>query len=171
VAGYAARHGGPVIPPTDLADPGPHHQDGLALSLWTYLPASPDRAAAAEVGTALARLHIALAGYAGDLPVMSPARDQITEGLAALERERALAAATVARLRARQRAVLAGLDGIGSPAAVLHGDAQPRHECAQAHAAASGAALAAGSGVQCGGRWRPRRPLRRLLARWLAGVL
>ena len=135
VAGYAALQGGPVIPPTDLADPGPHRHDGLALSLWTYRPASPDRAAAAEAGTELARLHIALAGYAGDLPVMSPARDQITEGLAALERERVLDPATVARLRARHRAVLAWLDSLESPAAVLHGDAH------------------AGNLMRSGGRW------------------
>ncbi len=38
VAGHAARQGGPAVPPTDLADPGPHRRDGLVLSLFAYRP-------------------------------------------------------------------------------------------------------------------------------------
>jgi hypothetical protein len=43
VAGYAAGAGGPAVPPTALADPGPHRRDGLAVSLWTFVPPSPRR--------------------------------------------------------------------------------------------------------------------------------
>src|SRR5436309_16056741 len=36
VASHAAANGGPVVPPTSQADPGPHRRDGYAMTLWTY---------------------------------------------------------------------------------------------------------------------------------------
>ncbi|HUZ55813.1 MAG TPA: hypothetical protein VMU94_25200 [Streptosporangiaceae bacterium] len=32
-ADHLSRHGAPVVAPADLAEPGPHRVDGLALSL------------------------------------------------------------------------------------------------------------------------------------------
>lgn len=125
VAGFAAGQGGPVVAPTGLADPGPHHSHGLPLTLWTYLPPTPERPSPAETGQALADLHLALAGFPGQLPLLSPATDQISDGLAALAREQALSPAGLAALRDRHAAILAGLDGPGSPPIVLHGDAHP----------------------------------------------
>ncbi len=125
VAGYAAANGGPVVAPTALADPGPHWSEGLAVSLWTYVPPSPERPAPAEFGAALARLHVAAAGLPGDLPVLAPLRAQITDALAALERERVLDPGVLAALRDRHAEILAGLDGLGRPELVLHGDAHP----------------------------------------------
>jgi hypothetical protein len=124
VAGYAAAHDGPVVAPTPLADPGPHWSGGLAVSLWTWAPpAPPDRPEPRDVGAALARLHLAAAGFPGDLPDMAPLRDQISDGLAALEREQALERTVLAALRERHAEVLAELDGLTSPTLVLHGDA------------------------------------------------
>jgi len=123
VAGYAAGQGGPVVAPTALADPGPHWADGLAVSLWTWVPPSPARPGPAEVGEALARLHLAAAGFPGDLPVLSPLRALITDGLAALEREQAAGPAVLAALRDRHAAILGELDGVTGPVLVLHGDA------------------------------------------------
>ena len=123
VTGYTAGQGGPVVAPTTLADPGPHWMDGLAVSLWTWVPPSPARPQPAEVGEALARLHLAAAGFPGELPLLSPLRALITEGLAALEREQAAAPAVLAALRERHDAILAELDGVTGPVLVLHGDA------------------------------------------------
>ena len=123
VAGYAAGQGGPAVAPTALADPGPHRMDGLAVSLWTWVPPSPARPQPAEVGEALARLHLAAAGFPGELPLLSPLRALITEGLAALEREQAAAPAVLAALRERHDAILAELNGVTGPVLVLHGDA------------------------------------------------
>jgi hypothetical protein len=123
VAGYAAGQGGPVVAPTALADPGPHWMDGLAVSLWTWVPPSPARPGPAEVGAALARLHLAAAGFPGELPVLSPLRALISDGLAALEREQAADPAVLAALRDRHAAILAEIDGVTGPALVLHGDA------------------------------------------------
>jgi hypothetical protein len=123
VAGYAAGQGAPVVAPSALADPGPHWMDGLAVSLWTWMPPSPARPGPAEVGEALARLHLAAAGFPGDLPALSPLRALISDGLAVLEHEQAVDPAVLAALRDRHAAVLAELDGVTEPALVLHGDA------------------------------------------------
>lgn len=123
VAGYAAANGGPVVAPTALAHPGPHRSDGLAVSLWTFVPPSPKRPEPAEVGAALARLHLAAAGFRGELPVLSPLRALITDALAALERERLLEPGVLAALRDRHAEILAELDGVTGPERVLHGDA------------------------------------------------
>jgi Phosphotransferase enzyme family len=125
VAGYAAANGGPVVPPTPLADPGPHWSNGLAVSLWSFVPPSPRRPAPAEFGGALARLHTATAAYLGELPVLAPLRAQISDALAALERERAVAPGVLAALRDRHTEILTELDGLGRPELVLHGDAHP----------------------------------------------
>ncbi len=127
VASYVAQRGGPVVPPAREADPGPHRSDGLAVSLWTYLPPSEDRPAPADVGEALARLHQAVAGYPVQMPVLLPAREQISEGLAALERDHVLPAADLAALRARHAEILATLGDAGGPLVVLHGDAHGRN--------------------------------------------
>jgi hypothetical protein len=125
VARYAAANGGPAVAPTALADPGPHWHDGLAVSLWTFVPPSPRRPAPAEFGVALARLHMATAGFPGELPLLAPLRAQISDALAALERERVLDPGVLTALRDRHAEILAGLDGLGGPELVLHGDAHP----------------------------------------------
>ena len=95
------------------------------MSLWTFVPPSPRRPAPAEFGVALARLHIATAGFPGELPVLATLRAQISDALAALERERVLEPAVLTALRDRHAEILAGLDGLGRPELVLHGDAHP----------------------------------------------
>jgi aminoglycoside phosphotransferase (APT) family kinase protein len=128
VAGYAAANGGPVVPPTALTDPGPHWRDGLAVSLWTFVPPSPERPAPAEFGVALARLHMATADFPGELPVLETLRAQISDALAALERERVLEPGVLTALRDRHAEILAALDGPDGPDGpelVLHGDAHP----------------------------------------------
>lgn len=123
VAGYAALRGGPVAPPTPLADPGPHRVDGLAVSLWSYRESTPDRATGRELGAALGALHVAVAGFPGALPVLAPAVEQIDDALDACERDRVLDRDVLGALRARHERVLAGLHGAGSAPTVLHGDA------------------------------------------------
>jgi phosphotransferase family enzyme len=122
VAGWVAGRGGPVVPPSRAADPGPHVQDGFAISLWEYTAASPRRPSPAEVGAALASLHLAAAGCPAELGYLTPATDQITGGLDALERDSALPPAEIDVLRARHALLLARL-GDNGPVIVLHGDA------------------------------------------------
>jgi Phosphotransferase enzyme family len=124
VAGYVAARGGPVVSPTSMVLPGPYRQDGLAVTLWDYVPPSPLRPGPAEAGAALARLHYAVAGCRAELGYLTPAREQITEGLAVLERDDVLAPATLDALRTRHARILAELPASGR-SIVLHGDAHP----------------------------------------------
>lgn len=123
VARHAADHGGPVVAPTALAEPGPHLVNGLALSLWEYRETLPVRADGRELGVALAALHAAVADHPGPLPWLTPVTDQIADCLHALERDQVLAPEVLSVLRARHADVLAELDGTGSSPIVLHGDA------------------------------------------------
>ena len=122
VAGFVAEAGGPAVPPCRSVDPGPYRQDGLAISLWEFLPADPARPGAAEVGAALARLHLAAADCPAELGDLTAAREQISEGVDALERESVLDATAIAALRAGHARLLDRLPA-GRPAVVLHGDA------------------------------------------------
>jgi hypothetical protein len=72
VASHLARQGAAAMPPTVLADPGPHRRDGLAMSLWTYVQPSTERAGPAIVGAALGRLHLAGGAITASSPPMPP---------------------------------------------------------------------------------------------------
>ncbi len=125
-AGQLSSRGAPVVPPTTLADPGPHRHEGLAVTLWTLVPGGSqpgDHAGPAEAGRNLARLHAAGADVADDLPLLAPV-SWITEMLDILGRERAAPADLLAALRERHAQVMAEIraaGGRGIP--VLHGDA------------------------------------------------
>jgi Ser/Thr protein kinase RdoA (MazF antagonist) len=121
VAGYVAAGGGPVVPPCRSVDPGPYLQDGFATSLWEFVPERPARPDAAEVGAALAGLHLAAASCPAELGDLTPGREQISEAIDALERDAVLGPDVVAALRAGHRRLLDRLPG--RPALVLHGDA------------------------------------------------
>jgi Ser/Thr protein kinase RdoA (MazF antagonist) len=73
----------------------------------------------------LARLHLAAAGFPGELPVLAPLRAQISDALAALEREHVLEPGVLAALQDRHAEILAELDDVSRPELVLHGDAHP----------------------------------------------
>ena len=67
VAQHAARAGAPVVRPSDLLPPGPHHHGGHTLVFWHYLEraGTPDATAA---GRGLRTIHDSLADYDGQLP-------------------------------------------------------------------------------------------------------
>jgi hypothetical protein len=121
VAGFVAERGGPVVPPA--AEAGPYWQDGLAISLWQHVVARDEQPGPADVGAALGRLHLAARDCPADLGELHAATDQITDGLAVLERNAVIDAETLATLRARHVAALADLRAAGGEPIVLHGDA------------------------------------------------
>ncbi len=83
VARHAAERGAPVVPPSQLLDPGPHERAGFTLVFWEYLEheGAPDPVRAGE---GLRVLHDALADYHGDLP-HAARTERVHEMLAALE--------------------------------------------------------------------------------------
>ena len=67
VASHAARAGAPVVPPSDLLDPGPHRRGGHVVAFWQYA-GRPREVEPTAAGEALRVIHEALADYAGELP-------------------------------------------------------------------------------------------------------
>jgi Phosphotransferase enzyme family len=67
VASHAARGGAPVVPPSDLLDPGPHRHGGHVVAFWQYVEPKREVEPVAA-GQGLRAIHEALAGYDGTLP-------------------------------------------------------------------------------------------------------
>lgn len=126
VAAFLAARGAPVVPPSDVVPPGPHHHDGLCVSFWRHVQPASDAVPDAPVaGRMLAELHAALRDYPGALPLLAPPRNDIPRGLERLERAGdILPAEDVAMLRGMYERLLSELDlaALG-PAQPIHGDA------------------------------------------------
>jgi hypothetical protein len=67
VARHAVRAGAPIVQPSDLLPPGPHHHDGHTLVFWQYLVRAGNLDATAA-GRGLRAIHDSLADYDGELP-------------------------------------------------------------------------------------------------------
>jgi len=81
VASHAARAGAPVVPPSDLLDPGPHRHGGHVVAFWQYA-GRPREVEPVAAGQALRAIHEALADYDGELPSLhSDDLAGIVEGL------------------------------------------------------------------------------------------
>jgi phosphotransferase family enzyme len=74
VARHAARAGAPVVRPSGLLPPGPHHHDGHTLVFWDFL-VQAGRLDAAAAGRRLHTIHDSLADYDGELPTAGRADD------------------------------------------------------------------------------------------------
>jgi hypothetical protein len=62
---FAAAHGAPIVPPSDLLAPGPYHHDGLWMTIWTFVEHDPPGRSpdAHDVGHSLRTLHAVLSGF------------------------------------------------------------------------------------------------------------
>jgi hypothetical protein len=114
-----------VVAPTDILPPGPHEQDGLWMTLWTFVahdeharPPEPR-----ELGRSLRGLHAALAGFPGDLAPLSGVRDWLGRLLAELRPSPVLTRDDLDWLRFRMEALTPAVFESSLPAQALHGDA------------------------------------------------
>ncbi|HQP35296.1 MAG TPA: aminoglycoside phosphotransferase family protein [Polyangiaceae bacterium] len=125
VSAFLHGRGAPVVPPSDLLPPGPHREDGFAISLWSYVePVSNELPGPEVAGRMLAELHESLREYPGDLPHLAPPLNDIPRGLDRLEQMPAvLPASELAMLRRVADRLLPALREAVSPAQTLHGDA------------------------------------------------
>jgi hypothetical protein len=109
VASHAARAGAPVVPPSDLLDPGPHRHGGHVVAFWQYA-GPPREVEPIAAGEALRAIHESLADYEGELPSLHS--DDLAGILDSLE-----PSADVEFLREL------GLRRPAGPAQAIHGDA------------------------------------------------
>ncbi|HEX2300839.1 MAG TPA: aminoglycoside phosphotransferase family protein [Pseudonocardiaceae bacterium] len=129
VTSYLSGQGAPVVAPSRELPPGPHTQDGFAISFWTYLQPDPGRTpSAADCSAMLVDLHAGLRSYPGELPTLAPAVNDIPVGLAALDRVGdALDRAEVDRLHAAHERLRQFLGAPGGDLQPLHGDVHPNN--------------------------------------------
>ncbi|WP_210493135.1 aminoglycoside phosphotransferase family protein [Patulibacter sp. SYSU D01012] len=119
---------GLAVAPSTRVPPGPHHRDGLWLTLVEHLPgAEPTRTVddARGLGRALRALHDALRPFGGDLDDMGGLRDRIARLLAAIVPADDAEGAEVAALERRLAALEAAVFASELPVQALHGDASP----------------------------------------------
>jgi hypothetical protein len=95
VAGWLADRGHPVVPPSPLVPREPIWRDGFSMTFWQFVEQVPDADPNADRRSEItAHLHAALREYPGELPFLVPLDASIPDGLAQLEHQPDLLAAT-----------------------------------------------------------------------------
>jgi aminoglycoside phosphotransferase (APT) family kinase protein len=129
VAGYLAGQGAPVVAPSGELPPGPHHEDGYAITFWKYVAIDANAAApsAAEAAPLLRDLHRALRGYTpaanAPLPYLGVVLEELPRWLKFLEVRHVLSGSDLIALREAQWRVAEVLRTRAGEAQPLHGDA------------------------------------------------
>lgn len=124
LAGTLAGLGAPVVPPSDLLPPGPHAEEGLAISFWRHVEAVPAPADLRLSGAALRLCHDLLAVRGPDLPADGPIEEACRLAVRLCARRPRIFSPEEAAVLGHW-AVRAPLDlaAIPGPRQALHGDA------------------------------------------------
>ena len=82
VGAFLAQRGSPIVPPTDLIDPGPYAHAGYWMSFWKFIEHDAERRLEepARLGRCLHELHAQLAEFPGPLPPLA----DVGEGIGGL---------------------------------------------------------------------------------------
>lgn len=125
VAEFLVSCGAPVVPPSDILPPIPHHYDGLTMTFWRYVQPISDAVPASDVtGRMLAELHVVLRDYPGELPLLAPPLNDIPRGLERLEQiGDILPASDIMLLRETYERLLPQISNPTGSWQPLHGDA------------------------------------------------
>lgn len=125
VAEFLASRGAPVVPPSDILPPIPHHYDGLTMTFWRYFQPISDAVPEQDVtGRMLAELHAVMRDYPGDLPLLAPPLNDIPRGLDRLEQiGNILTANDIRLLRETSERLLPQISNPLGSLQPLHGDA------------------------------------------------
>jgi hypothetical protein len=124
VAVFLAQRTHEVVAPSDLLPPGPHEQDGLWMTMWTFVPHDPQAPMpeAGQLGRSLRDLHAALAGFQGELAPVSEIRDWLGRLLAELRPSDSLTREDIEWLGMTLDALTPAVFESSLPAQALHGD-------------------------------------------------
>jgi hypothetical protein len=125
VGAFVADRSDLVVAPTDILPPGPHEQDGLWMTLWTFVPhdAHAPPPEPRQLGDALRRLHAVLADFPGELVPLSQTRHWLERLLGTLRPSPSLTGQDIAWLRCELHALTPAVFESSLPAQALHGDA------------------------------------------------
>jgi hypothetical protein len=125
VAEFLTMQGAPVVAPSDILPPGPHHYEGLPITFWRYVqPVSDVVPESAVTGRMLAELHDVLRNYPAELPLLAPPLNDIPRGLERLERaSNILTTSDLMLLRKTFDRLLPQLSNPVGSLQPLHGDA------------------------------------------------
>ncbi|MBD2777824.1 aminoglycoside phosphotransferase family protein [Iningainema sp. BLCCT55] len=125
VTEFLAAQGAPVVAPSDILPPNPHHYDGLVMTFWRYVqPISDALPESAIVGRMQAELHAVLQDFPGDLPLLAPPLNDIPRGLERIERiGNILTASELTLLHETYARLLPQLSNPVDSLQPLHGDA------------------------------------------------
>jgi Phosphotransferase enzyme family len=116
LAGFLAECGAAVVPPASELPPGPHIEDGFAISFWRLVHGDESEPpSSARTGQELCRLHDSLADFPGALPGLGAVLDE-AEALIGWTGQSGAMLETLSRARAE-------IDAAARPARPLHGDA------------------------------------------------
>ena len=127
LAGYLAGEGFPVVRPSGELAPGPHMQDGFAVTFWEWVDHDRNYVpTVSEVGGRLHELHAVLRRYKGDLRRLSPFVE-IPEWLDEVERWGTVDPYDVAMLRRGYEQVVRRIEQLRLPEQPLHGDAHKKN--------------------------------------------
>jgi Ser/Thr protein kinase RdoA (MazF antagonist) len=123
VARFLGERGAAVVPPASELPPGPHVEDGMALTFWRSVEHDPEHPPTPEeTGAALRRLHEALEGFPGELPPFAMILDECAVVIERLEAAAALAGADPEALRSALEHVRSAIARAAVPPRPLHGD-------------------------------------------------
>ena len=124
VAVFLAQRTHEVVAPSDLLPPGPHEQDGLWMTMWTFVPHDPQAPMpeAGQLGRSLRDLHASLAGFQGELAPVSEIRDWLGRLLAELRPSDSLTREDIEWLGMTLDALTPAVFESSLPAQALHGD-------------------------------------------------
>jgi Phosphotransferase enzyme family len=124
VAVFLAGRTGSVVPPSDLLPPGPHERDGLWMTMWKFVGHDPRAPLpdAGELGRSLRELHVALAGFQGDLSPVSEIRDWLGSLLAQLRPSPWVTGPDIDWLRLKLDTLTSVVFESALPTQALHGD-------------------------------------------------
>lgn len=78
VVQHAMRREAPVVPPSDLLDPGPHRREGCTIAFWRYVEQRGE-VDPVVAGQYLRAVHDALADFPGDLPTLHDMQPLLAE--------------------------------------------------------------------------------------------
>ena len=114
MAGWLHARGAAVVAPSDELPPGPHDEDGLALSFWRLVDPGAERPSAVRGGLELRVLHQRLDDFPGPLAPLSSVLD---EARALVDR------CGLDAVRDPLREAREAVEESAGPAQALHGDA------------------------------------------------